>query len=356
MEYDYPLLNKVFAHYKKSGKEVDDIYLVCCQHLLEPQLKMFELFIDFGFKPDHIPVLGKIYSANSSVIDELIDLGIKVSLPPFSGKPFDEEHSYNCKVVAASIPLDKKVIILDDGAEMIRAFIDSKHQVLFAVEQTSSGFRKLENINAPFAIINVARSATKLTQESPIIARLCYERITTYIQSRDISNPSILIVGLGPIGEGVYEIFGQNNFIVEGFDIKLGHKDLLSIIHKSKPDIIVGATGASILSVDEIEKMPSDKTFHLISVSSSDREFPVANFRNHKDNAGTYADVQYKNIVFVNNGFPITFKGNRNELVPIEIEKTVCLLGGAVLDGVINRAEKTGLVNVSEGLEQLINQ
>jgi S-adenosylhomocysteine hydrolase len=355
MDYDYPLLHKVFSHYKNIPHEVDDVYLVCCQHLLEPQLKMFELLIDFGFNPEKIIVLGKIYSSNTGIITGLQDRGIKVLQPTFSGISFDEEHSKNCKMIFDSIPNDTQVVILDDGAEMIKTFSNS-HNVLFAVEQTSSGFRKLENTHIPFPVINVARSVTKLVQESPFIGRLCYERINDYIKSKNLSNPSVLIVGLGPVGEATFEIFKQNNFSITGFDIKHGHTDLLKSIHELQSDIVIGATGSSILSSAEIEQLSYDKNLHLISVSSSDREFPVAHFRNREAHTDIHTDVQYKNITFVNNGFPITFKGNRLEGTPMEMEKTMCLLGGSVIDGVVNGIKEKGLINVSVGLEELINK
>lgn len=352
MSYQYPLLNKVFEHFKGHQNNVSDIYLVCCQHILEPQLKMFELLVDFGFEPSKIVLLGKIYSTNNDVVREIEDIGINVIQPKFSGVSFDLEHKNNCESLLKEIPEDAKVILLDDGAELIKTFQERKN-VLFAVEQTSSGFRKLEGNQLSFPVVNVARSSTKLIQESPLIARLCFERINEYLSNKSIDKPKLLIVGLGPIGEAIFEIFKQNDFDVSGFDIKEGHKELLSIIISEKPDVVIGATGSSILSKDEIDNLVSDREIHFISVSSSDREFPVAYFRNNNE---VHKDVIYKNITFVNNGFPITFKGNRYELTPVEIEKTVCLLGGAIADGVVSGFKEKGLVNVSEILEQVINQ
>lgn len=219
MNYNYPLLNKIFSYYKDKKHNVENTYLVCCQHLLEPQLKMFELLIDFGFKPEKIIVLGKIYSSNTGVISEFKSKGIIVFQPTFSGISFDDEHSKNCKMVSDTLPNNAKIIILDDGAEMIKTFSNSNN-ILFAVEQTSSGFRKLENVDLPFPVINVARSDTKLIQESPFIARLCFERIAEYFVKEKVIQPSILVVGLGPIGEAILEIFKQNNFTTDGFDIK----------------------------------------------------------------------------------------------------------------------------------------
>ena len=251
-----------------------------------------------------------------------------------------------------NLPKEAKFVVLDDGAELIQTCIDEQRVPLFAVEQTSSGFRKLENQSIPFPVVNVARSATKLVQESPLVARLCFERINEYLLSKNINDSSVLVVGLGPVGECIREVFKQNDFIVNGFDIKHGHNDLVSFIKNNKPDVIVGATGSNILTKHDIEQLVSDKPLYLVSVSSSDREFPVVDFRT---SAEIHADIVYKNITFLNNGFPITFKGNRYELTPSEIEKTICLLGGAVLDSVVNGFDKTGLVDISGSLEKLIN-
>jgi len=353
MDYDYPLLQRVLSQFKDHNKDVSDIYLVCCQHLLEPQLKMFESLIDFGFDPRKMIVLGKAYSTNHGVFEDFERKGIKVSQPKFTGASFDYEHENNCRMILNLTPRDAETILLDDGAELIKIFLNAKRSVIFAVEQTSSGFRKLENDQMSFPVVNVARSATKLVQESPLVAHLCFERINQYFVDKNIDNPSILVVGLGPIGEATVEIFRQNKFTVDGFDVRHGHRDLLSFILNKKPDVILGATGSNILSKDEVEQTVSDKPLYLISVSSSDREFPVASFRGEGE---IHRDVSYKNLIFVNNGFPITFKGNRYELTPVEIEKTICLLGGSILDGIVNGIKGTGLVNVSENLEKLINQ
>ncbi len=313
---------------------------------------MFEGFIQHRFNPENITILGKAYSSNNEVISSLTQKGVRVIQPHFYGSSFDEEHIINCRSVVESITNNKRVIIIDDGAELIKSFTTSDKKVWFAIEQTSSGFRKLETEEPDFPIVNVARSTTKLVQESPLIARLCFERINDYLLEKAINNPSILIIGLGPIGEAILQIFKQNHYSVSGFDIKHGHSDVLSSIKELDPNVIIGATGFEILTRKELDSLTSNKPLHLISVSSSDREFPVAAFRSGDE---IHKDVIYKNITFVNNGFPITFKGNKNELTPIEIEKTICLLAGSVLYGITNNIKTKGLVNVADELEDLIN-
>lgn len=353
MNYSYPILNKVFAAFLSKQPNLDSLHLIACQHLLEPQLEMFKQLISFGFKPQNILVIGKAYSANKEIVEELKALGIKASVPEFVPKSFDIQHAENCLNMLNTLPAGiKDIVILDDGAELVKIFSENQREVLFAVEQTSSGFRKLENLKLNFPVINVARSSIKLEQESPFIARLCFKRIEAYINDSKLQKPTVLVVGLGPIGEAILEIFKDEGLQVEGFDIKHGHSNLVGHIREIKPDIVVGATGFNIITEKDLDTLTPDHQFHFISVSSSDREFPVASFR--KTNK-IHEDIRYKNFVFVNNGFPITFKGNRYEGTPEEIEKTICLLGGSIVYGILYHSSLTsGLVDVPKELLDII--
>ena len=351
MDYSYPLLHKIFNHYNKDKKDLSDFRLYSCQHLLGPQLEMYKMFIEFGFKPENIIALGKVYSSNKEVIQDLKNLGIKVLQPEFSGISFDIEHMKNCQNIVKEISDNNKNIILDDGGYLIHA--TENNNIYFAVEQTSSGFRKLENKELNFPVLNVARSKTKLTQESPIIARIIFERVKTYIQDNNINSPKILVIGLGPIGNSVLQILNDEKYDVMGFDVETKKEDVISYLENEMPDIVIGATGASIFNVSDLSSLESDHTYHFISVSSSDREFPVVSFRK---NIEVHNDVKYKNFIFVNNGFPITFKGNKYEGTPIEIEKTIGLLMGSVLHGVVNDLNsQNGIMEVPEELEDIIN-
>ena len=351
MDYSYPLLRKIFNHYKQEGKDLSDFHLYSCQHLLAPQYEMYKMFIEFGLKPSNIFALGKAYSSNIEVIKELKDLGINVSQPKFTSISFDIEHANNCRGVIKNISADDKNIILDDGGYLIEALKDKA--VRFAVEQTSSGFRKLNGVNLNFPVINVARSKTKLTQESPIIARIIFERVETYVQDNSIDSPKFLVIGLGPIGNSILQILTENNLRSKGLDIEASEEDVVSYLKKEEPDIVIGATGVPILSKASLNTLEGKHIFHFISVSSSDREFPVASFRNGNR---VHDDIKYKNLVFVNNGFPITFKGNKYESTPLEIEKTIGLLMGSVLHGIVNEfGDQKGIVDVPKELENLVN-
>ncbi len=352
MDYQYPRLKRVFDHYNRLPHDIEGCFLVGCQHLMEPQLKMFEYLIQFGFDPEKIIVLGKAYSTNAEVLNELQSKNVKAAQPKFSGISFDQEHKNNCEAILKAIPENARCIVLDDGAELIKTFAKNNRKILFGVEQTSSGFRILEKESLSFPVLNVARSVTKLTQEAPLVARHLNERIIDYLKKNGVGKPTILIIGLGPIGESILEAFRQGDVKVEGFDIKYGHNDLTAKIQSFKPDVVIGATGTYILTEGEIKNIDFPRRLFLISASSSDREFPVAAFRAGE---GVHEDVIYKNIVFVNNGFPFSFMGNRYEMTPIEIEKTICLLGGAVMYGSTNKVSGTGLQEIPAELEDIIN-
>lgn len=353
MDYTYPILQRVFDHYNNISHNVDDFYIVGCQHLMEPQKKMLERLIEFGFDKNKILMLGKAYSSSHQIVEELKNDGIKAIQPDFSGIGFDEEHINNCKMLLKMVPEGAKVLLIDDGADLIKVFNDGKINVVFGVEQTSSGFRRLEKVKLRFPVFNVARSVTKLTQESPLVARHLCERILNYLNTKGLSKPVILIVGLGPIGEAIAEVFKEGRLPVYGFDIKYGHRGLLEKIKEIKPQAIIGATGNNIITKEELEALALEEKTYLVSASSSDREFPVVSFRSGE---GTHDDVSYKNFVFVNNGFPFSFMGNRYELTPVEMEKTICLLGGSIMHGVANGVFGDGLNDIPKELEDIINQ
>lgn len=352
MEYTYPLLTKIIESLKPNI-DLSDYYLVCCQHILGPQKKMFESFIELGFDPQKIIILGKIYSTNTEVLKELEQRQVKIRQPEFSNGIFDIEHRNNCLNLLDTIPADAKCILLDDGGELIKVFSDAKRNIIFAVEQTSSGYGKLLDEEFNFPVVNVARSTTKLTQESPLVARHAVSRINDYLDKKGLINPLVLVVGLGPIGEAVSEVILESNYEVKGYDIKHGHTDLLQTINNYEPDVVIGATGNNILNKEDIQKFITERKLYLISVSSSDREFPVSTFRAKQ---GIHDDVLYNNIIFVNNGFPISFKGNRFELTALEFEKTLCLLTGSILYGLTKTYTGKGLINVPKELEDLINK
>lgn len=349
MTYTYPLLKEITEQYALKQKSLESVYVLACQHILEPQAKMFDLISDFGIPKENIYIFGKIYSTSNEVLNELLQDNFKVSEPVFSPEmSFDVEHNENCKnelkTFLSSIQSPSKIIILDDGGELLKVLNDNFESIssnisIVGIEQTSSGFRKLEHTQLHFPIFNVARSAVKLIKESPLIADLGCRRIVDVINQYSISEPRVLVVGLGPMGSNTLTILNNKGYFTLGYDI--AHQDkteLIELIRNNKINIVVGVTGTNILSEKQLQEIKDilDYDLYLVSMSSADREFPTTYIRkNGTTPTGVHTDVVWDNLILVNNGFPITFKGRRFESTPEEIERTIGLLYGSTLEAIV---------------------
>lgn len=367
--YTYPLLNKIYELYKSEKTTFDNVYIIACQHLLAPQAKMFEFINQFGIPKENIYIFGKIYSTSIEIVNELESKDFNISKPIFDpNTSFDFQHNQNCineiNNFLNSITSPSKIIVLDDGGELLKVannqFTQLPNVKVIGIEQTSSGFRKLEHEKIHFPIFNVARSSIKLIKESPIIAEIGFRRITETIQKYSIVKPRILIVGLGPLGNSILNLSNSKNYFTIGYD-KAYHdeKQIIDLIKENNINIVIGVTGSSILNKEEIEEIKNIITekLYLISMSSADREFPASYIRERGISFGKiHDDISYGKLILINNGFPITFKGNRFESTPEEIERTIAQLYGSVLDAVVNNNFKiNGFIDVPENVFTIID-
>ena len=327
--------------FKNKRTDHTKTYIFACQHILRPREVMFSLLVEFGIPQENIFILGKAYSTNYKLLKELMENKFNVHQPPFDNhRSFDEQHRENCKqlfnLCIEKVTNKSRVIVLDDGAMLLSLFNNrfekiSKEIDVLGIEQTSSGFRKLENEKLNFPIINVARSVTKLGKESPFIAEICLRKLSEYFFGKEIGYKKYLILGLGPIGKSFIELLQERGENVVGFDIVLGNEKLKEKIKTLKPNIIIGATGTASISKDDVEYLNSlGYPVYLVSASSSDREFPAIAYRKRSE-ANIHSDIRFNNIVFVNNGFPINFEINRPKEGIRWIERTICLILGSVL-------------------------
>ncbi len=366
--YNYPLLEQITKVYEDKKDTYTNVYLLVCQHILEPQSKMFELISEFSIPKENIYIFGKIYSTSNEIYNELKDDGFNISQPSFNSQiSFDQEHAQNCKnefvQFLSKVKSPSKIIILDDGGSLLNVVQDSfelipKDVSVVGIEQTSSGFRKLENANLNFPIFNVARSSIKLIKESPIIAYLGFKRIKEVFDLHNIQEPRVLVVGLGPIGSNTITALENENYFTLGYDI--AHHDqieLHDLIKKNNINVIIGATGSTIVTDDEIIKIKEENThnIYLISMSSADREFPTVYMReNGLSTNEIHSDVTWDNLILINNGFPLTFKGNRLESTEEEIERTIALLYGSVLESIVSDIKQKGFIEVPEKIINLL--
>lgn len=369
--HGYPLLEEISKHFNSKRRDFEDVYILACQHILEPQAKMFELFVEFGVSKTNIYIFGKIYSTSNEVLRDLSNSGFNISQPHFDQSiSFDIEHAENCtkqlELFLSKIKTSSKIIILDDGGELLRTVNDKFDSIpksisIVGIEQTSSGFRKLEKSQVHFPIFNVARASVKLIKESPLIAHLgCIRMVDTFNQY-SISEPRILVAGLGPMGSNTLSIFKEKGYFALGYDIAHHDKSkLVHLIRDNNINVLVGVTGSNILTEAQLQEIKDllDYKLYLISMSSADREFPTIYIRKNGINSSEiHGDVIWDNLILVNNGFPITFKGNRYESTPEEIERTIGLLYGSVLEAITNNdIEQLGFIDVPNTVTDILEK
>jgi S-adenosylhomocysteine hydrolase len=349
--FTYHLLEQVSELYADASLE--NVLLLACQHLLDPQKRMFELLFKAGLKPQNCIIVGKNYSTNQGVLEELTEMGCVIA--PFSAH-FEPQRLFNewfeeqlytfLKQVMSVRQLESyhKVIVLDDGGHMhcmVNRLVNDCSNIV-GIEQTSSGHNRIQKAGIRFPTISVAQSYHKQLFESPLIGRNGYERIIRHIERRGKGDPNMLVIGLGAIGR---QTAGQL-FLLHGLrgsvtDLRVGDSrimehsavQLLNIRDRIIPateamrrlsefDVIVGATGSPVLTEEDVERIHPEVS--LVSMSSSDNEFPPLPFR--RADGKLHEDYYLGKRCLVNGGFPITFYGNRHEIPPQQIELTLALL------------------------------
>jgi S-adenosylhomocysteine hydrolase len=339
----------------------DDTLIIACQHLLGTTYLMFKELFERGLKPENVYILGKCYSTSGIVYKRFVDRHVHIS--PDS-KSFDSHVSFDGQFQAyidqfikkvGDIGGQEEVIILDDGGQLLAYvndfFKDFKNVV--GIEQTSSGYTKLVNIKLNFPIINVARSKAKLKVESPMIAELVAGRLTAYLKKQRVGNPKILIVGQGYIGRYLRTEL-EKHYSVNGCDITTNQCDFQGNYqeHLGEFDVVIGATGQSVLLPGDFSKLK--KGVILVSVSSSDREFSSSYLRALLPKTDDcHKDIKVNGINLVNSGFPINFDGKEHSLAPEKIQLTRALLLAALYEAK-SKDFKVGMNNLIEDVQDKI--
>lgn len=356
-----PLVDHALSLY--SDADLSNTTLIACQHLLGSTLTMFEALFRKNLKPKNTYLLGKCYSTNEKVYHQFAKRGVKIS--PLS-KAFDNQMSFDEQfqsyvenfIKDIDVSSEQKIILLDDGASLILFANDffKGEKDITGVEQTSSGYDKLNKIELNFPIINVARSKAKLSIESPMIAGVAVSKINSYLNKKKLNDPKILIVGQGPIGTAIYQLL-RNQYIIDTYDLST-HKVHFPGAFEPRLkefDVIIGATGQSIITPGDFGKLKENVI--LISVSSSDREFSGAYLRRlDNQTSDCHKDYSVNGINLLNSGFPINFDGGEHSVVPSKIQLTRALLTAAVLQASKEKPSK-GLVDLDPNVQTaLINE
>lgn len=335
-----PLLDFTATLY--PDKNLKDVYLICAQHLVSTTYSLFYTLLKLGLKAGNLSTIGKCYSTDPTAYEEMKKIGIDAcpsSLLFNSHRPFDEQYRENIKkfVWERAKKLTggkfKKIIVLDDGGELIPVISDLLQDSceIVGIEQTSSGFHKLKKkIKIP--IINVARSLAKLNYESPIIAQLVVDTLVRRVKNLPLHPREVLIIGNGPIGSQIREVL-KNTYHISTFDKATSRSSIKSEdFEKSlkKFDLIIGCTGKPVLRPEHYQLLK--KNVILVSASSSDREFDGANLRNRIPLiTDCHENPFIGDICLINCGFPINFSSEFRTIDSDELQLTRSLLLAAVL-------------------------
>ncbi|PWU13750.1 MAG: hypothetical protein C5B45_05605 [Chlamydiae bacterium] len=331
-----PLLEYVKSFH--SSVSLSNVLLIGCQHILETTHTMLRSLYDFGLDPKNIFLIGKCYSSNHSVWQEMHQEGIQVSFLSFSFEShlaFDNQF-YNIliqflKNILYKVNLSKfhTIILMDDGGQFLTLSMNffKNYKNIIGIEQTTSGYEKIKLSLLAFPVINVARSQAKLIYESPMIADIVIEKILKRIAALKIAFKQILIIGGGAIGSSIYMDL-KNDYNVQVYDKNLNKEGLEK--HLQAADMIIGCTGEISISFSKYKYVR--KGCVLVSASSSDREFDAVHIRRkYKNIKSCHADIEGEKLTLLNCGFPINFDGGRNSVAPKKIQFTRALLMAAIL-------------------------
>ncbi|MEI7960987.1 MAG: hypothetical protein WCI04_01505 [archaeon] len=363
MKMQLPLLEFVDSLF--FNKDLTGSIVIACQHIMEPQMIFFRKLVNCGVKNENFFVLGKCYSTNKNIFNELKMDGFKVhedSAKFDSYVPFDKQWSASvAKFVSfveksTNIKNFSRIIVIDDGGFLIEEIQKRGFDIgkIVAVEQTSSGYAKLRDSDFKFPIINVARSNAKLLHESPYVAELFIKNLNIFLTEIKKAPKSTLIIGNGAVGGAISNALSKL-MQVKHIDIEKEKSDFeLNNLHNviSNFDLIVGATGKEILGLKDLKFIKKGSI--LASVSSSDREFSAAEIRREfqKTNNPHHHFVS-NGIVLLNAGFPVTFKGARCEIPLEKIQLTMALLYAGILQGIKN-INKVGIVELNKNIQKKI--
>jgi S-adenosylhomocysteine hydrolase len=352
-----PLLDLLRSFHSKVSFE--NVLIIGCQHILETTHSMFQTLFELGLSPKNVFLIGKCYSTNKSVWEEMLNDGINVSELCFNFDPFkcyDAQFKEIINIFLSKIftLVDftnyKRIVILDDGGQLISSTNELLKDIknIVAIEQTTSGYEKIKLMDLRFPVINVARCKAKLILESPLIAETVLKKAINRINKLEKSPNRILILGKGAIGSAIETVL-KNRYDVSIYDkIFNDHNSYINNLRNA--DLVIGCTGETSVS-KEHHKFLKDYCV-LFSASSSDREFDAVYLRKNVSHiVDCHQDVRIDGRILLNCGFPINFDGKRNSVPPSKIQLTRALLMTAIIQAVELTKPFPFIVSLDDGLQ-----
>lgn len=346
MSKNLPLLEDVKKLFEpKSKHEFAETAFVFVQHILESNVALIETVIELGASPNLVFAIGKFYSTNQLLAKRLQkELGanyFESSVPDKLGQfenTFRKDIDRLWREVGTRIQnlRIKRVIIVDDGGTAIQQVPQDilRGNRIIGIEQTTFGLRK----NSEFPVIQVASSATKKILESPLICDAILNKLRLRWPSySDFRQFRFGVVGLGNIGRNLVERLRGQGCKVLAYDKKSNHLRYRSADSfeeiVSLTDVIFGCTGKDLGLIPS--STHESRTF--ISCSSGDIEFrsmllEASRIRPDIKPLRNFALIfpEYK-FTILRGGYPINFDNSKESVPSHEIQLTMGLLLGAIL-------------------------
>lgn len=351
-----------------SNVALNKSLIICVQHLYATTYVMFNGLFSKGLKPENLHVIGKCYSTDPKVYNQLESDGVNISSKSASfdshtsyDKEFDNDINIFFDNIIKKVELDNfdKIIILDDGGFLIQIANQKipSHYNIIGIEQTSAGFNRLYKQKIFFPVINTARSWIKMKYESPIIINLALRKLSEKIDHLEPQPKQVLIMGYGTLGKIIFSTL-KDKFHVTYFD-KDPSKSMISLstlkncLHQY--DLIIGSTGETSLSQDTFKYLK--KPTVLASVSSSDREFDSVHLRQKtKRTFNCHSDLNIEGILLLNCGFPINFDADYSKIDTDNFQLTRSLIFGAVCQASLTDSTTKGFLELDDRFQQALEE
>lgn len=381
----FPKLQLLYEMQEYIGEQIQrplqDVSLVCVQHLLESNGSLIETLIRLGLPPERIYVLGKIYSNSEHVITKLRHMNVRIqesSYPKDAGgfvNSFQKDIATMWGLVYQEIlPSTKSIVILDDGGHCLVGTPERiwKSWPVVGIEQTTSGNRQI-GTSTNFPIVQVSSSAAKRFIEPPLISEAILNKLRI---PELVKRPPARcgVIGLGSVGQAVAQSLRREGHRVFGFDRDPSQKKLVPDITwcnnindiLSHVEYVFSCTGEDItkgIIFDHtwINSITGNKT--LISCSSEDIEFLSLIKYLFKETRISYSPL--KDIFFrlpkgsfniVRGGFPVNFDGSQESVPGASIQLTRALMFGAIIQAILGERTQSYSSGFGEMLEPIIQQ
>jgi hypothetical protein len=338
-----PLVDALVNRLRSDGFSFEkSTHLICVQHLLATNITLFKVLFDMGIDPARTIVLGKGYSDSQRCIDALSDLGATVfagqapAEPGRYGSSRDQEIKTFWQFAKSRIPTDdlSPILVGDVGGRLMLHVSDTfesnwaSRQVV-AVEQTSSGLRRVEHKAFRLPVVNLARAAAKCVHESRILANEILEQID-WESPGNWPHVRVCVIGRGPVGKALADALTLRGICFEAFDKdNAGQDEALLKQGVCRADVILGCTGEALFGDWPPSAFRDGQV--LVSCSSEDIEFSslLRLIRQYPDSGWPVPHTEIPlgsgALRILRGGFPVNFDDSGVSLPEQQIQITTAL-------------------------------